>query len=168
MKNVAQIVDQRNNEIQEYWYSTNVDETTYICNYGSKSNLLLPRFGMIKYPLFYLRSAQGSITLNNKIIEDYNWRYRFSYLNCNYFVKSCAYNNTTKVIIHKKGTWIKRMVRHYYRIHTLLFCQRGTIRLHWTNSKIDITECKTKFRRKNVHTHIHSHPFIVRRVMRGF
>lgn len=48
MKNVAQIVDQRNNEIQEYWYSTNVDETTYICNYGSKSNLLLPRFGMIK------------------------------------------------------------------------------------------------------------------------
>lgn len=28
MKNVAHIVDQRNNEIHEYRYSTNVDETT--------------------------------------------------------------------------------------------------------------------------------------------
>lgn len=69
MKNVAQIVDQRNNEIHEYWYSTNVDETTYICNYGSKSNLLLPRFGMIKYPLLYLRSTQGSITLIIKSLK---------------------------------------------------------------------------------------------------
>lgn len=58
----------------------------------------------------------------NKIIENYNWCYCFLYLNCNYFVKFCVFNNMIKVIIYKKGIWIKWMVGYDYRIYILLFC----------------------------------------------